>query len=46
MPVVVYPQKYLEELKNEISDAKAKIAAGEKPVFDGVGALFEKLEED
>lgn len=44
MPVVVYPKKYLDELRGEIEEAKAKIASGEQPVFDSVDALFEKLE--
>ncbi len=44
MPVVVYPKKYLEELRGEIDEAKAKIASGEQPVFDSVDALFAKLE--
>ena len=46
MPVVVYPRKYLDELREEISGVKAKIASGEQPVFDSVDALFEKLEGD
>ena len=46
MPVVVYPKKYLEELREEIDEAKAKIASGEQPVFDSVDALFAKLEGD
>ena len=44
MPVVVYPKKYLDELRGEIDEAKAKIASGEQPVFDSVDALFVKLE--
>lgn len=44
MPVAVYPKKYLDELREEISDVKAKIASGEQPVFDSVDALFDKLE--
>lgn len=44
MPVVVYPKKYLDELRGEIDEAKAKIASGEQPVFDSVDALFAKLE--
>ena len=44
MPVVVYPKKYLDELREEIDEAKAKIASGEQPVFDSVDALFAKLE--
>lgn len=46
MPVVVYPKKYLDELRGEIDEAKAKIASGEQPVFDTVDALFAKLEAD
>ena len=44
MPVAVYPKKYLDELRGEINEAKAKVAAGEQPVFDNVDALFEMLD--
>ena len=44
MPVVVYPKKYLDELREEIRETKAKIASGKQPVFDNVDALFSKLE--
>ena len=44
MPVAVYPKKYLNELRKEIEETKAKIASGEQPVFDNVDALFAKLE--
>ena len=46
MPVAIYPKKYLNELKEEISSVKAKLASGEQPVFDSVDALFDKLEAD
>ncbi len=46
MPVAVYPRKYLNELKGEIRDVKAKLASGEQPVFDSIDSLFDKLEED
>ena len=46
MPVVVYPKKYLDRLREEITETKAKIAAGELPLFDNVDALFAKLEEE
>lgn len=46
MPVVVYPKKYLDELRGGIDEVKAKIASGEQPVFDSVDALFAKLEAD
>ena len=44
MPVVVYPKKYLNELRKEIEETKAKIASGEQPVFDAIDAMFSKLE--
>ena len=46
MPVVVYPKKYLDELREEIEITKFKIASGEIPVFDSVDAVFDKLEEN
>lgn len=46
MPVMVYPKKYLNELRNEIIEVKSKIASGEQPVFDNVDALFDKLEAE
>jgi len=45
MPVVVYPKKYLDKLRDEIEVTKSKISSGERPVFDSVDALFAKLEE-
>lgn len=44
MPVAVYPKKYLDELRSEINEAKAQVAAGQQPVFDNVDALFEMLD--
>lgn len=46
MPVVVYPKKYVDELREELDDIRAKIACGEQPVFDSVDSLFDKLEND
>lgn len=46
VPVAVYPKKYLNELKEEINDVKARLASGEQPVFDSVDALFDKLDAD
>ena len=46
MPVVVYPKKYLDELREELTETKAKIASGKQPVFDNVDALFAKLEDN
>lgn len=46
MPVVVYPKKYLDELRGELGEVKAKIASGEQPVFDSIDELFAKLESE
>ncbi|MCM1136806.1 MAG: AbrB/MazE/SpoVT family DNA-binding domain-containing protein [Clostridium sp.] len=46
MPVVVYPKKYLAELKDELAEVKAKLQIGEQPVFDDVDALLAKLEQE
>lgn len=44
VPVAVYPKKYLNDLEQEIRTVKAKLAAGEQPVFDSVDAMLQKLE--
>lgn len=44
MPVVVYPKKYVDELHSEIADLKAEIESGNKPIFDNIDSLFDKLE--
>lgn len=46
IPVAVYPKKYIEELRGEFDEVKAKLAKGEQPVFDSVEAMLEKLEAD
>jgi len=45
MPVVTYPKKYLDELRKEIEETKAKVVTGEQSVFDNVDALFARLEK-
>ena len=44
VPVVVYPKRYVEDLKTEIDDIKAKVAAGTQSVFDDLDSLFDALE--
>ena len=44
-PMAVYPTAYINKLRKEVDDIKAKIASGEQPVFDTVDALFESLEK-
>ena len=45
VPMVVYPKKYIDELREEIEETKTKITSGEQPVFDNIEALFSKLEK-
>ena len=40
MPVAVYPKKYLEELRGEISAVRENIAEGKQPLFDNAVAYF------
>jgi len=44
MPVVVYPKKYLNDLKEELNTIKRKVNSGKQPVFDSVDELFEHLD--
>ena len=46
MPVVVYPKKYLDELREEIKETKIRISSGEQPVFENLDALFARLDEN
>ena len=45
IPVVVYPKKYVYELKSEIDGIKAKVADGTQPTFDNIDSLFDALEK-
>ncbi len=44
IPVVVYPKKLVEELREEINEVKTKIASGTQPVFDSIDSLMDELE--
>ena len=44
MPVAVYPQKYIDELRNEILQVKERLDNGEQATFNNVDALFADLE--
>jgi len=46
IPVVIYPKKYVNELKEELSEIKNKIKSGEQPVFDTVDELFDHLDAE
>jgi AbrB family looped-hinge helix DNA binding protein len=44
MPVVVYPKKFLEELKEEISKIKKNLTDSTQPVFDSAEDLLKQLD--
>lgn len=44
IPVVVYPKKYVDELRSEISDVKEKMKKGKQPTFSNVEDLFKQLD--
>lgn len=46
IPVVVYPKKYLNDLKEEITDIKRKIESGAQPMFNSVDELFENIDSE
>lgn len=45
IPVVVYPKKFVDELRVEINDVKARVKDGSQPVFDNIDSLFDELEK-
>ena len=45
VPVVVYPEYVMEDLKNSIYEVKKQIENGEKPLFDNIEDLFEELDK-
>ena len=44
VPVVVYPKKYIDELRSEISQVKAKLSRSELSASTTLDDLFEKLD--
>lgn len=44
VPVIVYPKKYLDDLRSEIAEVRQKISSGKQPVFDNVDDLLDRLE--
>ncbi len=44
-PVITFPKKDRNDLRSEIMKVKAQIAAGQRPRFESVEALLDKIEE-
>ena len=45
MPVVVYPKKYVDSLREEVNLVKENLKNGKQPMFDNIDSLFDSLEK-
>lgn len=45
IPVAVYPERLIENLKDEIEEVKLAINRGDQPLFDSIDDLFDELEK-
>ena len=45
VPVAVYPERVIENLKKSVQTLKASIENGDQPVFDNIDSLFEELDK-
>ena len=44
VPVAIYPEHVIKQLKNEVKEIKESIKNGKQPVFDSIDTLFEELD--
>lgn len=45
VPVAVYPEYVIKNLKAEVNEIKESIKNGSQPVFDSIDSLFEELDK-
>ena len=45
VPVAVYPERVIENLKKSVEELKVSIENGDQPVFDNIDSLFEELDK-
>lgn len=45
VPVAIYPEQVIKELKEQVDEIKESIKKGEQPVFDSIDSLFEDLDK-
>ena len=45
IPVEIYPEYVIKELKKQVNEIKKSIKNGEQPVFDSIDSLFEDLDK-
>lgn len=45
IPVAVYPEHVISQLKESVNEIKESIKKGEQPLFDNLDILFEELDK-
>lgn len=45
VPVAIYPEHVIKELRKQVDEIKESIKNGEQPVFDSIDSLFEDLDK-
>lgn len=45
IPVAIYPEHVIKNIKAEVTEIKKSIENGTQPVFDSIDSLFEELEK-
>ena len=45
VPVSIYPEHVIKNLKAEVKEIKESIKNGTQPVFDSIDSLFEELDK-
>ncbi|CAC9928816.1 transcriptional regulator, AbrB family [Aedoeadaptatus coxii] len=45
VPVAIYPEHVIKNLKAEVQEIKKSIKNGTQPVFDSIDSLFEALDK-
>lgn len=45
IPVAVYPEKVIRDLKSSVDEIRESIKNGTQPMFDSIDALFEELDK-
>lgn len=45
IPVAIYPEHVIKNIKAEVKEIKKSIENGTQPLFDSIDSLFEELEK-
>ncbi|MDO5018737.1 MAG: AbrB/MazE/SpoVT family DNA-binding domain-containing protein [Lagierella massiliensis] len=45
IPVAIYPEHVIKNLKAQVKEIKESIKNGNQPVFDSIDSLFEELDK-